>query len=296
MRGKEITDHIVRGEIPDIEQSMEQLRAACANQEADGIYKNQNRKRNKFNFQRIARAALPAFIILAIFCIPIFQNTIPQVLVENPGIAEMPKSGNWFSLIAYATDTASDSDDETFVEITRDIAIKIPFYQAMDFMMVHYPSDSPIPVSFNYAVSMVYSNSGRKGFKVEGENIKSVKFESRNGSLIIEQSVEYYYDDGELFGVFYVPALFDTVYLEGEDLFDLRIQWFPYEFQETFEYEADEHEAEIYGYEVPLKGDKYIFKSDVITVSVTFDDGEVMAQIMEMTKDIYGYIYARIIG
>jgi len=258
-------------------------------QKAEQIEKS---KKNRTDFKRIARFALPAMMILAIIFIPIFHGNTPLEPAntgENEANAiELPKSGNRFLLVAYASNDTSDDDGEISVEITRDIKIKLPFFQATDLFMMSYPSDSTIPVSFNYAVSHVYSRFDSEGFKVEGENIKSINFESRNGRLITKQKIDYLYDDGGT-GVFYIPTLFDTVYVEGEELFDLRVKWFPYEFQG----EVEVNEPEIY--EVPHKADQYIFKNDIITITVMFHDGEVITQIVEMTKDEYGYIYARII-
>jgi len=235
-------------------------------------------KKSKYNFKFAMRFALPAMMIVAVFCIQIFYSNIPQPVADNPSgsgseanVAETPKkSNNWFSIIAYAADTEYAEDSDILqIEIKRDMKVQFPSLQLLE--------ESAIIDDEIVRIVYTYSHYDTAGFKFEGENIKFIDFESKNGwvnkiPIIYEGSQS---EDIETY--FNIPR---TTTLEGNDIFKLMVTWVPFDYQTAIRL-----------------GEDYIeYLTDIITITVTFEDGEVMTQYVEMTIDDDGYVYAQIIG
>jgi hypothetical protein len=81
MKGKEIIEHIVRGEIPDMEQNMEQIRANCLSQEV-----NENSAKNKFP-QKTDKVRLilwkPAAIIALMICFVMLASATAVIIYQT---------------------------------------------------------------------------------------------------------------------------------------------------------------------------------------------------------------------
>ena len=80
MKGKDIAEHIVRGEIPDMEQNMAQLRAACSNLETAGISKNKNRNGFTMKFKPIFIALIA--IISSLLTMTALAVAFPEQMAE----------------------------------------------------------------------------------------------------------------------------------------------------------------------------------------------------------------------
>jgi len=200
--------------------------------------------------------------------------------LENPGVLETSEvkpavnSGNRFSLMVYAT-------EDTTVEITRDIKLQL------------VSGTVSIPTSWEVGSGWASKGAMPGGFVFEGENIKSVHYESRNGeffnlkwfdlSLPPSKAVETQLsddiitvtitlDEGEVCPYEQARKPVNPVYLEGDDILDPHISgnmiWRPAKLIAT-----------------RLSGDYEQYLSDIITITVTFDDGEVMTQIVEITLE-----------
>ncbi|MCL2775180.1 MAG: hypothetical protein FWD71_17805 [Oscillospiraceae bacterium] len=147
------------------------------------------KEKRGINFKRIVKYTLPAALVLAIVFGSVF--TVPRLVNNsvNPptnsdansiSATESPKSGNWFSLSAYAADDMSQSKNVGHdVELQKNVAIKLP---------------------------SGYSSSGTKFFRdgtiwtsnlqpfkltIEGDNIKSVCFTDENNGIGITENNLY---------------------------------------------------------------------------------------------------------
>ena len=236
----------------------------------------QNKKTRQTWHKNIIKFALSALMILGAFCFQIFGGNIAKV-VKNSGIlgTSEVKSGNWFSLVAYA------SEDTTF-EITKDMKVLLP---AGNWVVEHL--DSGIGVSWRAAPD---KNGGYipGGFIIQGENMKSVNVMSKNGTFsdniktrefFMNASAEeldaHYREHGHY--RFHV----NPVYLSGEDILNLQyFNWTPEKLINS-----------------RLEGNYKEYYSDIITITVTFNDDEVLTRIAEITIDEdTGEMFAQIIG
>jgi len=244
MKRQEIFKYMTSGEMPDIEQ----VRENCLNQAAGEIAVTQKQKKARQIWKPILKFALPALMIACMFC---FQ-------IIGPGFwkATELNSGNWFSIVAYA------SGDTTF-EITKDMKVQLP--AGTWYINRDYYNPEPQEGAISHSWTMAFDDAGNPipgGFVIEGENIKSVKFESINGCFV--------YDAG--------PTT--TVYLENEDITQSKnFIWGPFKLVES-----------------RFIGDYQEYLTDTVTITVTFDNGEIMTQIVEITVDEYtGEMFAQII-
>ena len=278
MKGNEIINNItsdIRSKMPDIEQ----VRENCLNQVADSISDPQQKtKKSKQVWKPIIKFALPALMILGVFCFQILGGTITKIM-DNPwisGTSEV-KNNNWFSLVAYA------SENTTFA-ITKDMKVKLP--AGTWYINRNYDYNNPDPHNgdISHSWTMAYDESGNPipgGFVIEGENIKSVKFESKNGCFVYAVICQDEYDEiAEQFSKQYAGPK-NTVYLEKSDIKQSKnFIWGPFELVNS-----------------RFIGDYQKYLTDTITTTITFDDGEVMTQTVEITIDEYtGDMFAQITG
>jgi hypothetical protein len=170
-------------------------------------------------------------------------------------------TGNRFLIAAYA------AEDTTF-EITKDVKTLLP---AGTWKME--PRDGGV----NFSWRAKLNEAGEPipgGFTIIGENIKSVNVESKYGSFVDALFLRYGTDE-ELNERFREQGSYEVnpVYLEGKSILDLsHFLWKP---------------------NILIMEDKEYM--DIIKVTVTFNDGEVIIQTVQITVDKdTGNIYAQI--
>ena len=198
--------------------------------------------------------AVPAIFIIGVVCFPIITNVVNNFGLNND-------NGNWFSIIAYAA-------DENSVEISKDMKVKLP--------------SGTWRISRDENIGSDWrSGANGGGFIFEGDNIKSVRYESKNGAFIdtyffmyasMEEINERINESG-----FYT----NPVYLEIDDILNSKnIIWSPKKLIES-----------------EFTGNYQEYLTDTITFIVTFEDGKQITQIVEMSIDeITGEVYAQIIN
>jgi len=235
-------------------------------------------------FKPALKFALPALLVLTIVCIQIIQTNVSQVInapitsdnvvSSEANAAAIPKSNNWFSLVAYAVD--NKSDEVIQIELQKDIKVVLPALR-----MITY---GPMPMdNKEVTIAYIYSYYDTSGFKIEGENIKSVIFKSKYGGMrTIPIDFEHHSDSDYEFESYEAMVEFRrTVIMESDDIFDLMVTWW----------------AEDYQAAVCLGEDSQKYLTDTITITVTFDDDEQITQIVEMTIDEEtGEIFAQIVN
>jgi hypothetical protein len=231
--------------------------------------------------KHIIKFALPAALVFGAVCFMIIGGNITQIINPDNGVAETPKSNNWFSLVAYA------AEDTTF-EITKDIKVLLPGG------IWTFTRDAEGYFSWGWRSGTGIDGDGKifpipNNFTIEGENMKSVKVESKNGEFALSMGIPYVthpdyasvrdfqiqLSTGELYqGI-------KTVYLENDDISYMRFfKWIPIKLIES-----------------EMTGDYKEYYTDTITITITFDDGEIMTQIAEITIDENtGEMFAQIIG
>ena len=265
MKNQNITEKIIReytaiAETPNNENW---------NKIEGGINRAENKRASGDWQKNIIRFALPALIIFGVFCFQMFGGDIAK-LAQNQGILGTENSGNVFFLAAYASEA-------TTFEITKEMKVLLP---AGTWIVEH--RDGGIGVSWRAEADIP------GGFAVQGENIKSVKLESNNGTFndgITSSQFIRNASDEELFArirehghyQFYV----NPVYLEGDDILNLQYyNWTPIKLINA-----------------RLEGNYREYYKDIVTVTVVFDDGEVITQIVEITIDENtGAMFAQILG
>ena len=225
-------------------------------------------RHKRHNWSRnIIKFALPALMIFGVFC---FQIIGPGIW----GTAE-PESGNRFTLVAYA------SPDTTF-EITKDMKVLLP---AGNWVVEH--RDGGISVGWR-AMPDENGEYIPGGFIIQGENMKSVNVESKNGTFndnIKTRQLIMFASEEELYAHYREHGHYrfhvNPVYLEGDDILNLQyFNWTPEKLINS-----------------RLEGNYKEYYSDTITITVKFDDGEVLTQIAEITIDENtGDMFAQIIG
>ena len=243
----------------DLFKSIIEQNSPDKNEILTNILTNPVTNKNPFNFKRIVKYALPAIMVFAIIFIQIFY--VPVLTNQQQSL----KSNNRFSLVAYAADLTSEDIIQS--EIIKDIKVKLPSLRMIE--------ESGLKVGYAY-----YDTAG---FKIEGENIKSVYFESKNGILhTIPLILPSPKPNPELANELEITAYFEipgTIILDGEDILNLMVMWIPYKYQEAFRLGEDYQE----------------FLTDTITITVAFNDGEEMTQIAEITiDDDSGDVYAEL--
>ena len=251
-------------------------------------------KKSRKDWKFIIKFALPALMVLSIFC---FQ-------IIGPGFWGNTKteSGNWFSLVVYA-------EDMTTVEIPKDIKIKLPgnyFHWGVMTYSDGVYSDGRYSITLNtmndsitltddhiYGVdgwkevweeceylpfviigftdetdeAEEFVRANRGGFAFEGENIRSVSLESKYGTFS-------WFDGDDVFTAnFYQDKL---IILENADISSKWFSWFPTALKNSLN-------------ELPVRdpenNDYQQYLTDTVTITVLFDDGEVMTQVVEITID-----------
>jgi len=209
--------------------------------------------------------AIPAMFVLGIFCFPLIGNLMNNaVTLEN--------SGNWFSLLAYA------AEDTTF-EITKNMKVILPAGNCTI-------ESRDGGVAFGWKAN--FDEAGEAipgGFTIKGENIKSVNIESKYGSFRDSLFIKYATDE-ELNARFMERGNYNAnpVYLETDDISNLKyFVWQPEQLIESMRTgNYDEYKKEY---------------MDTVIITVTFNDGEAITQIAEITVDENtGNIYAQIMG
>ena len=170
---------------------------------------------------------------------------------------------NWFSIAAYA------AEDTTF-EITKDVKVLLPAGTC---------TMKPVDGGINFSWRAKLNEAGEPipgGFEIIGENIKSVNVESQCGSFVDALFLRYGTDE-ELNERFRDQGSYEVnpVYLEGKGIVDLR----------HFLWKPDR---------LIIENNEYM---DIIKVTVTFNDGEVIMQRVQITVDEdTGDIYAQVIS
>ena len=214
------------------------------------ILNMQKKQKNiRHNWHRtFIKFAVPAIFVLVILSFPILNNILNS------------DNGNWFSIIAYAADDNS-------VEIIKNTKVKLPSGTWRINRDVNIGSDWS-------------SGANGGGFIFEGDNIKSVLYESKNGSFI--DTYFFTFASEEEINARLNESGFYTnpVYLEINDILNSKnIIWSPKKLIES-----------------EFTGNYQEYLTDIITVTVTFEDGKQITQIIEMSIDeITGEVYAQII-
>ena len=231
-----------------------------------------DKKEGKNMYKNIIKFALPAMLVFGAICFQIFGGNIVQ-LTNPDNVIEENKSNNWFSLVAYA------SADTTF-EITKDMKVLLP---AGTWNIRHQDG------GFGVGWSAGYTETGEiipGGFNIKGENIKSVHVESKNGSFadnIFTRELLMNGSDEEVaaWSMNRYAYNVNPVYLEGDDILNLEyFAWQPVKLIES-----------------RLTGNYKEYFTDMVTITVTFDDGEVITQIAEISIDENtGETFGQIIG
>ena len=227
--------------------------------------------KNPFNIKRIIKYTLPAIMVLMVifvqlFAVPVLKNQ--QQIPANTGnnaVVQVPKNNNWFSIVAYAADDTLNTIIQS--EMTNGIKIKLP----------------SLWIKEESGLKIVYAYYDTAGFKIEGENIKSVHFESKNGMvrtlpLIIPSPTPNWKlaNEPEITPYLQIPK---SATLDGNDILNLMFLWTPDEYQTAFSLGENYQE----------------FLTDTITITVMFDDGEEITQIIAITiDDESGDIYAEL--
>ena len=246
----------------------------------------QNQIKSKRYLKPVIKFALPALLIACAFCFQIINSNIPRFVDSENGIVETEekKSGNWFSLVVYA-------EDMTPVEITKDMKIKLPgnilwwgtsrnlgfsitdrFGNRDEYMDIPlFVTIFPEEIDGNGEVKRV----NRSGFEFEGENMKSVSLESKYGKIsCLDENNEWENSS--------------HIILEDADISSKCFHWFPVT---LYNHLSDMPVRD------PDNNDYQQYLTDTITITVTFDDGEVMTQIAEITiGEETGELFGQIIG
>jgi len=120
----------------------------------------------------------------------------------------------------------------------------------------------------------IFANNGNTNisntFRIEGNNIKSVSFESPDSSFVDYEAVRRAPDkEAKLALVSHPPGSVLTI---EEYIYEAMIQWDPNKLIG----------AKFYG---DYGGDYTIYMTDIFTVTVVFDDGQKITQIIKVTVD-----------
>ena len=186
-------------------------------------------KKSRKDWKFIIKFALPALMVLSIFCFQMFS------------IPSNTKNGNWFSLVVYADENIPD-------EIAKEMKITL--------------EESTV-------------------FGIEGENIKSVTFESKNASFIDFTAVKRAPDLQTKHELMNPPRSILTI---EEYISEAVVCWIPGALS-IIQFYNEEFEYDSYGYILLYDGDYKKYLTDTVTITVLFDDGEVMTQVVEITID-----------
>jgi hypothetical protein len=279
-------------------------------------------KKSRQIWKPMIKFALPALIIISVFCFQIIGGNMSKVVNDPDVLGNLElKNNNWFSLAVYA------SDEMAPVEITRDMKIKMPgnyFHWGMMTLSDGVYTDGRYIVTINSgndSITLTDDNIygvddweaddwkafmeereyfhfviigfmdetdetgetakvNKGGFAFEGENINSVSLESKYGEFS-------WTGENDKWGEWNWEH--DThIILEGAEISSKWFSWFPTTLQKNLS-ELPVRNPENYDYRQYL--------TDTITINVTFDDGEIITQIVELTIDENtGETFAQIIG
>ena len=142
-------------------------------------------------------------------------------------------------------------------------------------------------------------------FKIEGQNIKSVAFESKDSSFVDLMAI-FRAPDTEAKNAILSLAIPGVPLTIDEYIPEAQVHWDPVKFlilkmldlrqseedAETIKFYRERWDLDDYSF-----GDYMRFAKDIITITVTFADGEIMTQIIEMEiNDETGELSARIIS
>ena len=217
-------------------------------------------------FKPSLKFALPALIILCVLGFQMF-----------PFFSTTTNGGNWFAIAAHANDGT--------IRITKNMRVILP------------KGVVDIDIDEGASYEGLY-------FKIEGQNIQSVTFEGKDSAFVDLMAIFRAPDTEAKNAIFALSGVGMPLTIE-EYIHEAQVHWDPtkYLILKMLEMRQTEEDSETFIYYRELwsledySGDYMQFATDIVTVTVTFIDGEVMTQIIEMQiDDITGELSARIIG
>jgi hypothetical protein len=254
MTKKELFKNIIKQNAPDKDDIL-------AN-----VLTNPVKTQNVFNFKRIIKYSLPALMILTIifvqiFAVPIVTNQQPAFEnTENNAAAQTPKSRNWFGIVAYAADV--DEKGEPIVDDTN-IGVELKADVKINVLSEFIVYGSRInQEGFEEDFQVHLSKLKLLVLKIDGDNIKTIDIKCETGTIYLGRKID------EVKNPYYSFSVIDgrNFTIKKEDYISW-IQWEP---------------------------TSKLLVNDIITITVTFDDGEQITQIVEVTFDENGDIYAEL--
>jgi len=213
----------------------------------------QNIKQSKHTrFKPCLKFALPALIVLSVFCFQAFP------------FFSTNSNGNWFAIAAHA--------DDGIVRITKNMKVILP----------------------KGVWEIKEQGTSYEGlyFKIEGQNIQSVTFESKDTAFLDLSAITRAPDQETKNAIFSLFSPGIPLNIE-EYISEAQVHWEPTKFLilKLLELRQSEEDYYTFGFYRELwdlgdySGDYMQFASDIITVTVTFTDGEMITQIIKMTID-----------